>query len=622
MRSGFWPMKDIKKLISDGQHNNALSAILQQARMTRDYSTYLSLCRLRGKINTDATVPAKAADLKIAILGGSTTDFLEQPLQLELETLGLGCHLYRSSYNSFAPEMLDANSDTVGFDPDLAVLLVNPFNIAKWPRPGDSPETVLSIADSVTDHWLGLCYTLHTNTNCEIIISNLHTLPTRTTGNLDCMLDWETNNFIHRINKLLSQKAPAFVHILDIASLASLYGVLNWFDTRFWHHSKQPVSFDCLVPYVRNLSAMIGALYGRTAKCLALDLDNTLWGGIVGDDGVEGLKIGQGDAEGESFRDFQKYLLRLKARGMLLAVCSKNEEENAHAPFDLLREMILKRSDFVSFKANWEPKPDNLRMIANELNIGLDSIIFVDDNPAERELVRQVLPQVKVVELSEDPSEYPLLLDQSGWLEISKLTDEDSMKTRQYQENAHRKTMQTQHTDYDSYLKSLGQQARISSFNKQDLERITQLVNKTNQFNLTTKRLNRSEIEALLDRPDTFTASVRLTDNFGDNGLISVMTGHLEQHILSIDLWLMSCRVFKRGVEQLLANYLFEHAGKTAIEQIHGRYIPTPKNRLVESLYADMGFTLIDTDEQGSTRWSIKVPDYHPAPVHISLLED
>ena len=590
--------------------------------MTSDYSTYMSLCRLRRKISSDSTASPKSANLKIAILGGSTTDFLEQPLHLELETLGLGCDLFTSGYNSFVPEMLDTNSDTVRFGPDLAVFLINPFNIADWPKSGDSLQAVQSIADRVSDHWLGLCESLHASTNCEIILSNLHTLPTRSTGNLGCRLDWETNNFILRINDLLNHKAPAFVHLLDIASLASLYGVINWFDSRFWYHSRQPVSFTCLVPFVRNLSAIIGALYGRTAKCLALDLDNTLWGGVVGDDGIEALKIGQGDAESESFRDFQAYLLRLKARGMLLAVCSKNEQENALAPFEQLPEMLLKRSDFVSFKANWNPKPDNLKIIANELNIGLDAIVFVDDNPAERELVRQMLPQVKVVELSDDPAEYPLLLDQSGWLEVARLTDEDWKKTDQYHENVQRKEVQASHTDYDSYLKSLNQQALICEINPQNLERITQLVNKTNQFNLTTKRLNRSEIEALMGRPDVFTACVRLIDQFGDNGLISVMVGHIREKALHIDHWLMSCRVFKRGVEQLLANYLFDHARKMGLDMVYGLYIPTQKNNLVKSLYANMGFNLINTDKQGATHWCIEVQDYQPVHIHISLKEN
>lgn len=612
-------MHKVKQLIKTGHHNDALTALLQQARMTCDYSTYLSLCRLRRKISVETTM---TPTLKVALLGGSTTDFLELPLQLELETLGFGCSLFSSNYNSFVPEMLDVNSSTVKFGPDLAVFLVNPFNIAEWPQPGDSRQKVQSVAESITDHWLGLCKSLHAHTNCEIIISNLHTLPTRTAGNLDCRLDWERNSFIHRINESLGQKVPACVHILDIASLSTLYGVLNWFDSRFWHHSKQPVSFDCLVPFIRNLSALAGALYGRTTKCLALDLDNTLWGGVVGDDGVEGLKIGQGNAEGESYRAFQEYLLRLKSRGMLLAACSKNEEENALAPFEQLPEMLLQRNDFVSFKANWNPKPDNLKLIARELNIGLDAIVFVDDNPAERELVRQALPQVRVIELGDDPADYPLLLDQSGWLDISGLTDEDWKKTDQYRENIQREEVQAAHADYDSYLESLNQQALIRPFNKNDLGRITQLVNKTNQFNLTTKRLSQSEIETLMERPDTFTASARLADQFGDNGLISVITGHVQGQILYIDLWLMSCRVFKRGMEQLLANYLFDHARKAGIKLVHGLYIPTQKNRIVASLYADFGFSQIDTDKEGATRWNIEVQDYQPVPVHISLKED
>ncbi len=614
-------MKDIKQFIKDDRHPEALSAILRQARMTADYSSYQSLCRLRSKINADTTAP-KAMDLKIALLGGYTTDFLEHPLQLELETLGLACRLFSSNYNSFVSEMLRNDSDTVAFGPDLAVFLINSFNIPEWPRPGDSLEAIQSIANKISHHWLGLCESLHRNTHCEIVMSNLHALPTRTTGNLDCRLNWEANSFIRRVNERLNHKAPAYVHILDIASLASFYGVLNWFDSRFWHHSRQPVSFDCLVPFIRNLAALIGALYGRTAKCLVLDLDHTLWGGVVGDDGLEGLKVGAGDAEGESFRFFQEYLLRLKQRGMLLAVCSKNEEENALAPFENLPGMVLKRSDFVSFKANWDPKPDNLRLIASELNIGLDALVFVDDNPAERELVRQVLPQVKVLELSDDPAEYPVLLDQCGWLEIASLTAEDARKTDQYHENRQREELRDQQADYDGYLQSLEQRASICSFNIRDLDRITQLVNKTNQFNLTTKRLNRSEIEVLMDNPDVFTASVRLLDRFGDNGLISVLAGRIEERTLHIDLWLMSCRVFQRGVERLLANYLFDSVTKWGLEEVHGIYMPTAKNRLVESLYSDLGFQLIDRDRQGVSQWSIKVQDYQPVPVTISVNED
>jgi FkbH-like protein len=376
------------------------------------------------------------------------------------------------------------------------------------------------------------------------------------------------------------------------------------------------------VPFIRSLSSIIGSLYGRTCKCIALDLDNTLWGGVVGDDGVDGIRIGEGDAVSEAFKAFQQYLLGLRQRGILLAVCSKNEEANALAPFSQLPDMVLKRDDFVAFRANWDPKPDNLRAIASELNIGLDSLLFVDDNPAEREHIRQALPQVKVLELSDDPAEYTTLLDRCGWLEPARLTAEDMDKTGQYQKNTRRKALESEVVDYDSYLESLEQHAVIGAFDLNNLDRITQLINKTNQFNLTTQRLNRSEVETLMNDPDSITAYVRLADRFGDNGLISVLAGHREDGTFHIDHWLMSCRVFKRGVEYLLANHLFERLGATGIETVHGIHIPTAKNRIVENLYNDLGFTRVDTGDDGRTTWAINTRDYRPKRVFIELLEE
>src|SRR5262249_34043377 len=207
--------------------------------------------------------------------------------------------------------------------------------------------------------WLGLCEAFHRHTNCQIVLSNLHLLATRPAGNLGAKLPWDQNSFLRQINLILNRRAPTYLHILDVETLSAIYGISNWFDPRFWYHAKQPVSFACMVPFVRNLASIIAALYGQIAKCLVLDLDNTLWGGVVGDDGVGDLKVGEGDAEGEAYKAFQEYLLLLKKRGLLLTVCSKNEEANALEPFEKLPEMVLKREDFVSFKANWDPKPDN-----------------------------------------------------------------------------------------------------------------------------------------------------------------------------------------------------------------------------------------------------------------------
>jgi len=615
-------MDKIESLCREGRHFEALREVFARARATDDFNTYMSLCRSRKKINAAPPRMARAEDLRIAILGGATTDFLELPLKLELETLGLGSTVFCADFNNYVPELLDAKSKSAAFRPNVSVVLVTPQNIADWPAVGDSPKVVQALVDRVSDQWLGLCEAFHGHTNCEIVLSNLHLLPTRAVGNVGTRLPWDRNSYLRQVNLALSGKAPAYVHILDIETLSAIYGISNWFDPRFWHHAKQPVSFACVIPLVRNLASIIGALYGRTAKCLVLDLDNTLWGGVVGDDGVGGLKIGEGDAEGEAFKAFQEYLLLLKKRGLLLAVCSKNDESNALEPFTKLPDMVLKREDFVSFKANWDPKPDNIRQIAQELNIGLDALVFVDDNPAERELVRQQLPQVKVVELSSDPADFPRLLDQCGWLELVKVTDEDIKKTDQYRENLQRDALKVQHADYDSYLASLEQKAVLREFETKHLDRITQLINKTNQFNLTTKRLTRSEVEALAGHKDTVTAYVRLVDRFGDNGLISVLIGHREGVVLTIDVWLMSCRVLKRGVERLLANHLFERAKNMKVESVRGVYIPTAKNKMVENLYSELGFASAGRGEDGTSYWELRVQDYKPEPVRITVSTD
>jgi FkbH-like protein len=615
-------MNAVKQLIEENRHEDALRLLLDHARRTTDYSKYNALCRLRRKLDIELPEDLKAAKLRVSLLGSATTDFLEDPLKLELETQGLECELQSSAYNTFASEMLDPQSETVSFNPDIVIFVTTPFSIGTWPSTGDSANDVQSMANSVCDNWLRLCESLHTNTNAEIIINNLHMTGARPAGSLGCRLAWDKNSFLRQINLCLADKAPDYIHILDADMLSAIYGISNWFDIRFWHHSKQPVSFSCIVPFIRNLSAIIGSLYGRTCKCIALDLDNTIWGGVVGDDGVEGIKIGEGDAISESFKHFQKYLLGLKERGVLLAVCSKNEEANALAPFSQLPDMVLKYDDFVAFKANWEPKPENLKSIASELNIGLDSLLFIDDNPAEREHVRQSLSQVKVLELSDDPAEYTTLLDQCGWLEPVTLTGEDIEKTDQYLKNTQRKALESEVVDYDSYLESLEQRAIIKTFDPDQLDRITQLINKTNQFNLTTKRLNRSEVQALMDNPECILASVRLIDRFGDNGLISVLAGHHQDTTFHIDLWLMSCRVFKRGVEYLLANHLFEKLKAMRIETVKGVYIPTPKNQIVKNLYADLGFSHQDASDDGIATWTIEVSDYLPTKVFIDLLEE
>lgn len=612
----------VKALFKAGHYSEAHHTVLEQARYVRDYPAFASLCRWRQRLAGKAPGLASTKTVKVALLGGAGTEMLQAPLELALEAVGFGCEIYRSAYNTFASEMLDASSATVAFRPEVAVVVTTPANMPRWPEPGDSRDGVQQVVEEVCEYWLALCAQLHQHTQCEIILNNFHPLPTRPLGNLGTKLPWEANNFLRRLNLTLGDRAPAYVHINDVEGLAAHYGVTQWFDPRYWFHARQPVSFQCLVPYVVNTARIVGALFGSTAKCLVLDLDNTLWGGVVGDDGLEGIAIGEGDAVGEAFKVFQEYVLRLKQRGVLLAVCSKNEEANALAPFLKHPEMILKREDFVSFKANWKPKPDNLLEIASELNIGINALVFVDDNPAEREHVRQRLPEVKVVELSNDPADYPRLLDEAGWFESTALSAEDHQRTQQYKENTQREKLRESATDYASYLASLAQKAVIRPFEDLHLDRITQLINKSNQFNLTTLRLSRSQCEDLMRDSEVLTAYVRATDRFGDNGLISVFFARHERDELHIEEWLMSCRVLKRGVENLLCNYVVEKARARGVASLYGVYRPTPKNGLVREHYKALGFKWVGTDQDGATRWCLDVESYKPFDVSIELVED
>ena len=594
--------------------------VLGALRATESIQDYLALCRKWRKIDRAAGTDEQNT-LRVALLSGATTDFLELPLLAELNSFGFRAHIHRPEFNTHVAELLDPASATAKFAPQIAVLLLGPSDVTDWPNVGDTEADVALLANRFVDFWLNsICVSFNRATGAEIILGNLHLPPTSSTGHLNRRLPWDRTNFVRRINHLLAEQAPKFVHTLDVELLSARHGVQKWFDPRFWYHAKQPVSFDCMIPLVRDTAGIIAAIYGKTSKCVVLDLDNTLWGGVVGDDGLDGIKIGQGSAEGEAFRAFQDYLLELKSRGILLAVASKNEEANARAPFEQLDDMALKLADFVSFKANWGPKPESIAAIAKELNIGLDAIVFVDDNPAERALVRQSLPEVRVLELGDDPSDYPYLLGRSGWLETIEITSEDRSKSDQYAANRARTELAESTVDYDSYLRSLNQRAVIRPFEPQHLDRITQLINKTNQFNLTTQRMTRSEVEDLANSDTNLTAYMRLTDTFGDNGLISVVAGSVEDDTLTIDLWLMSCRVFKRGAEFAMANYIMQQAAGRGIARIKGIYRPTAKNGLVEDLYSDLKFEKSGTDEDGGVIWSRVLDGFEPFSVNIEIV--
>jgi len=586
--------------------------------ITNDYSEYLKLCRKRAAKLSSLEIPRRR-DIRLAIVGAANTDLLPELIEFTLDSQGLGCKILNTPFNTYAHEMFDPESNVANFNPDVTMVVNSPFNQPHWPNIAHTSEHVGNLCDQATEFWLNLCRSLHENTGCEIIFDNFHQFPWRPHGNLSAKLPFDINNFLKRLNRNIAANSYDYLHINDVDWLASNYGVSNWIDLKYWNHAKLPMSLKYIVHYVKNISAIISSIYGGSKKVLVLDLDNTLWGGVIGDDGLNGIVVGQGSAQGEAFVSFQKYIQQLKDRGILLAVCSKNEEANAKLPFEDHPEMVLKLDDFVCFVANWEPKPNNIIQIAEKLNLGMGSFVFIDDNPVERELMRTQLPDVLTIELGNDPVEYPAIIDNYSPFELTSLSAEDLTRSDKYKENFNREALKTKSSNYNDYLALLEQKARILPFEESRLERITQLINKTNQFNLTTIRKSRTEVAEIMSSPRHFSTYIQLADKFGDNGIISVLFGIYLENTLDISCWLMSCRVLKRQVEAMACNYLVEHAKKTNKRFITGTYIPTDKNNMVSGLYESLGFELVESLDDGTTKWKLDIQKYKNAEHFIKI---
>ncbi len=444
-------------------------------------------------------------------------------------------------------------------------------------------------------------------------------------GNFDAQHDGILRRSLTEFNRALIEDIQNSADVLfDIAALVNMVGSNQWFDERQWVMSRVPMANAFVPLYTEYLAKLIAALRGKSKKCLVLDLDNTLWGGVIGDDGLEGIHIGQGHPVGESFLAIQQWVKSLKALGVILAVCSKNEREIALEVFRKHPGMILKDDDFAVFVANWEDKASNIGEIAEILNIGQDAIVFVDDNPAEREIVRARLPAISVPELPKDPSQFIRVLCAARYFEKIDFTTDDAQRNAQYMSNIQRRATQKTAANLTDYLTSLEMQIRFAPFNEMGRKRITQLINKTNQFNLTTRRYTEAEVLQFEEAADQYvTLQVHLQDKFGDNGMISVVICRIDGECWEIDTWLMSCRVIKRQVEDAVCDELVALARTHGICRLRGLYRPTERNSLVKTHYQQLGFELIDSDETQEV-WELTVDHYQskspPIQVQQSLL--
>ncbi len=542
---------------------------------------------------------------KIAVLGGSTTHDIIRMLELFLLDQGIEPEFYESEYGQYYQDAMFGNPQLDDFSPDILFIHTSLRNITAFPNPGDSPEEVQKLLEQQYLHFEGMWEKLRERYGCPVIQNNLEYPFYRRMGNREASSIQGRIRFLTQLNERFYQYAEAHqnFYIHDINYISSLYGLDRWADPFYWHMYKYSMCLQAIPEFSYNLSHMIKAIFGKNKKALVLDLDHTLWGGIVGDDGPEQLEIGQETPVGQVFQEFQGYLRQQKEIGVLLNVNSKNEEENALAG---LRhpDGILKPEDFIVIKANWEPKSQNLAAIAEELNLLPESLVFVDDNPAEREIVRSQVPGAAVPEMGR-PEEYIRVLDRSGFFEVIGLSEDDRRRSEMYRANQQRERQQTAFTDYGAYLESLEMKAQIGAFIPMYMARIAQLTNKSNQFNLTTRRYTQSEIEQTAASPDHITLYGKLEDRFGDNGVVSVVIGRQAGEVLHIDLWIMSCRVLKRDMEYAMMDVLAEESRKRGIRKIVGYYYPTAKNRMVKGFYALQGFTAVSEDAAGNTVWEL-----------------
>ncbi|MBR0934928.1 HAD family hydrolase [Bradyrhizobium jicamae] len=543
---------------------------------------------------------------KLGLVGNGTLDLMVPVLVATAARHGFALECVTGAYDQFLQDSLQPDSSLNTSRPDAVLIALDHRGLALQPSPGNE-----EIAAQTVDSAIGLVNTIRAgfarNSNAVCILQTLAAPPEGLFGSFDRALKGTARNLVDRFNQEVCQAVLQSTDLLlDVAGIAETVGLADWHSPAQWNLAKLPFSDDFVPLYAEHVCRIIGALRGKSRRCLVLDLDNTVWGGVIGDDGLEGIQLAQGDATGEAFLSVQQLALALRARGVVLAVSSKNTDSIARRPFKEHPDMLLREDHIAVFQANWDDKATNIRAIAKELSLGLDSFVFLDDNPVERGLIRREIPEVAVPELDSDPAGYARTLAAAGYFEAIGFSDEDRARADMYQANARRLSLQGQTSDLPSYLRSLEMRIVFGAFDPTTRSRVTQLINKSNQFNLTTRRYTEAQIEQLEGSDDVMTLHVRLFDKFGDNGIICVIICRPSRPgTWTIDTWLMSCRVLGRCVEQAVLSEILNRARAAGISTLEGRYIPTERNEMVREHYGKLGFTRVEEGPDGSSRWEL-----------------
>jgi len=566
--------------------------------------------------------------LRLAVVGTSTTTHLTQLLPLVLARHGLACEVHETPYGQHVQEVLDPGSALHAFAPDVVLVVVDEHASG---LPDVSEDPAAAVEQEVA-RWTGLWGPLLAR-GALVVQTTFAPEPDGVFGDLALRVPGSRRRLLRQVNLALGDAAPEGVLLVDAESAAASVGARAWHDDRYWHLSKNGVGLGALPHLARRTGAVVAAGLGLTRKCVVVDLDGTLWGGVVGEDGVEGLAIGDGP-DGEAHVALQEHLLALRRRGVLLAVVTKNNEADARAPFERHSGMRLRLEHFSAFVASWDDKPGGLRRVAQELSLGTDSLVFVDDNPVEREAVRQALPEVEVVLLPPEASGYAAAVASHPSLEPGAWTAEDAVRADRYAARAAAVEASASAGSREEFLQSLDMEVVAEPVDESNLRRVVQLLGKTNQFNTTTRRHGAAEVDAMLAVPGEVCLALRVSDRFADHGLVAVVLGVPEEEpvaagaersdggpggTLRIDSWLMSCRVLGRGLETAAMRLVADAAVRRGHRRLLGELVPTDRNAPAQDAYAAAGFRRLESDEAHQL-WELDLTtDDLPSPGPVRL---
>lgn len=563
--------------------------------------------RIRRALAADpAPVAAGIVPLRMLVIASHTFAHMTDAVIASALRHGLALHVAIEEYVS--PEGWLADETNLANAFDVVLLAGDP---AAWGLPqvtgGDEIETLDHISsgiDRVLDAFAGRGAK---SIILQTVVDDLSELGI----NLDGAIPGSRSRMLHGLNDRIGRAAgQKGALVLDVARLASMAGLEAWWPGRFWASAKFPFAQRCIPWYGDNIGRILAAKVGKSRRVFVLDLDNTLWGGVIGDDGLSGIVLGQGSAAGEAHVAIQRIAKAYANRGVILCVASKNTHDIAMEVFRRHPDMVLREDAIAATQINWNDKASNIRALAATLNLGLESFVFLDDNPVERKQVRDALPEVAVPELPADPADWPVVLQGAGYFEQISFTEEDRKRGQFYKSMAERNQVSAEAGDTDAFLRSLGSEVRIAPFDAIGRKRIAQLISKSNQFNLTTLRCSEQEVEALERDPDAVTMQIRLSDMFGDAGMISVVIGRREGDAIDIIAWLMSCRVLGRRVQEAALQALVDRAREMGVSRLTGAYIPTPRNGIVAEHYSNLGFRQVAVLPDGGSRWELLLDSY------------